>query len=57
MGKGGYLVGLVPGEDAEVVVAPWLAAPLVVRGHHQVAGDVVAALLPGPVVTEKKLLS
>ncbi len=52
VGQGGDLVGLVPGQHPEVVVAQRVAAPLVVRGHHQVAGQVVAALLPSTIMAE-----
>ena len=50
VGHGGDLVGLVPRQEAEVVVAEGVAAPLVVRGHHEIAGQVVTALLTGAVV-------
>ena len=35
-----------------VVLPRWFASPLVVCVHHEVAGQVVAALLASPVVAE-----
>ncbi len=57
MGERRDLVGLVPGEDAEVVIPQGIAAPLVVRGHHQISGQIVAALLTSAIVTMKMSLS
>ena len=36
------------------MIAPGFPSPLIVTGHHQVTGNVVAALLTSPVVTAKK---
>ena len=54
MGERWDFVGLVPRQQTQVVVPEGVPAPHVVRGHHQVAGQVVAALLTGAVVTEKQ---
>ena len=52
--EAGDLVGLVPGQHPEVVRPHGLAAPLVVRGHHEVAVLVVAALLARAVIAAEK---
>ena len=51
VGHGGDLARLVPGQHPQVVGPHGCPTPHVVRGHHQVAVQVIAALLASPVMT------